>query len=179
VLVVPLSLKLPHACVVGCRHAAHQFQRLLPFPSHAALTNETPHHTSFPILSPFPLSLPSFALPSPSPHPQPSTDVTRWFTLVGVVCAFISTFFADAFLRLARRALDQGRAVSKTFLLQNLVRNININLVGLGITIIGLQASGEPVLSVSPPSLSVWALLSPAKTQVLLGRNCGFYLTAS
>jgi len=72
---------------------------------------------------------------------QPTTDVTRWFTLVGVVCAFISTFFADAFLRLARKSLDQGKHVSKTFLLQNLVRNININLLGIGITIIGLQAS--------------------------------------
>jgi hypothetical protein len=36
----------------------------------------------------------------------------------------------------------QGKQVSKASLLQNLVRNTNINLAGIGITLIGLQASG-------------------------------------
>jgi hypothetical protein len=33
--------------------------------------------------------------------------------------------------------------VSRSFLVQNLVRNTNINLAGIGITLIGLQASGK------------------------------------
>jgi hypothetical protein len=37
----------------------------------------------------------------------------------------------------------QGKQVSRSSLLQNLVRNTNINLAGIGITLIGLQASGE------------------------------------
>lgn len=40
----------------------------------------------------------------------------------------------------------QGKQVSKASLLQNLVRNTNINLAGIGITLIGLQASGGCVL---------------------------------
>ena len=35
-------------------------------------------------------------------------DITKGFTLVGVLLAFISTFFAHGFLRLARR-LSAGR----------------------------------------------------------------------
>jgi hypothetical protein len=38
----------------------------------------------------------------------------------------------------------QGKQVSRSSLLQNLVRNTNINLAGIGITLIGLQASGRP-----------------------------------
>lgn len=73
---------------------------------------------------------------------QPS-DVTRWFTLVGIVFSFLSTFFAHGFLSLARKAINEGRQVSRAFLYQNLVRNTNINLFGIGITLIGLQASGR------------------------------------
>ena len=36
----------------------------------------------------------------------------------------------------------QGKTVSRSYLLQNLVRNTNINLAGIGVTLIGLQASG-------------------------------------
>jgi hypothetical protein len=36
----------------------------------------------------------------------------------------------------------QGKSVSTASLLQNLVRNTNINLAGIGVTLIGLQASG-------------------------------------
>lgn len=73
---------------------------------------------------------------------QPS-DVSRWFTLVGIVCSFISTFFAHGFLTLAKQAINEGKQVSRSFLVQNLVRNTNINLAGIGITLIGLQASGR------------------------------------
>lgn len=73
---------------------------------------------------------------------QPA-DVSRWFTLVGIVCAFISTFFAHGFLTLARRAANEGKVVRKSAFVQNLVRNTTLNLLGIGITIFGLQASGK------------------------------------
>lgn len=72
---------------------------------------------------------------------QPS-DVSRWFTLVGIALAFISTFVAHGILSLARQAINQGRQVSRSFLVQSLVSNVNINLLGIGITLVGLQASG-------------------------------------
>jgi hypothetical protein len=37
---------------------------------------------------------------------QPS-DVSRWFTLVGIVASFISTFFAHGFLTLAKKVSRQ------------------------------------------------------------------------
>jgi hypothetical protein len=40
------------------------------------------------------------------------------------------------------QAINEGKVVSRSFLVQNLVRNTNINLAGIGITLIGLQASG-------------------------------------
>lgn len=70
-------------------------------------------------------------------------DISRIFTVIGIVCAFFSTFFAHGFLSLARQAINQGKAVKRSFLVQNLVRNTNINLLGIGITLVGLQASGE------------------------------------
>jgi hypothetical protein len=41
----------------------------------------------------------------------------------------------------------QGKQVSRTSLLQNLVRNTNINLAGIGITLVGLQASVGTLVS--------------------------------
>eukprot|EP00878_Enallax_costatus_P031606 GHUV01034568.1.p2 GENE.GHUV01034568.1~~GHUV01034568.1.p2 ORF type:complete len:173 (+),score=58.06 GHUV01034568.1:555-1073(+) len=77
---------------------------------------------------------------------QPS-DVSRWFTLVGIVFSFISTFVAHGILSLARRAINQGRQVSRSFLVQSLVSNVNINLLGIGITLVGLQASVGTLVS--------------------------------
>ncbi|GBF95301.1 TIC, chloroplastic [Raphidocelis subcapitata] len=74
-------------------------------------------------------------------------DVSRMFTLIGIAAAFISTFFAHGFLTVARQAINQGKAVSRSFLVQNLVRNTNINLLGIGITLIGLQASVGTLVS--------------------------------
>ncbi|WIA41833.1 hypothetical protein OEZ86_009163 [Tetradesmus obliquus] len=75
------------------------------------------------------------------------SDVSRWFTLVGIVASFISTFFAHGFLTLAKQAINEGKTVSRSFLVQNLVRNTNINLAGIGITLIGLQASVGTLVS--------------------------------
>lgn len=37
---------------------------------------------------------------------------------MGVAVSFISTFFAEGFLRLARRAVDRGEVVKRSFFLQ-------------------------------------------------------------
>eukprot|EP00775_Hariotina_reticulata_P013608 gene13608-13733_t len=74
-------------------------------------------------------------------------DISRWFALVGIIFAFISTFFAHGFKTLAKQAINDGKQVSRTFLVQNLVRNTNINLAGIGITLIGLQASVGTLVS--------------------------------
>lgn len=76
--------------------------------------------------------------------------MSRIFTVIGIVCAFFSTFFAHGFLTMARQAINQGKAVKRSFLVQNLVRNTNINLLGIGITLVGLQASGAPCYYMHP-----------------------------
>ena len=59
---------------------------------------------------------------TPPLRPAQPTDVSRAFTFVGIVCAFLSTFFAHGFLTLARQALNEGKAVKRSFLVSNLVR---------------------------------------------------------
>lgn len=38
------------------------------------------------------------------------------------MCGFLSTFFAHGFLTIARQAISEGKAVKRSFLVQNLVR---------------------------------------------------------
>jgi hypothetical protein len=47
---------------------------------------------------------------------QPS-DVSRWFTLVGIVASFISTFFAHGFLTLAKQVRITAMSVLRKRLL--------------------------------------------------------------
>lgn len=75
------------------------------------------------------------------------SDISRWFTLVGIGASLLSTFFAHGFLTLAKQAISGGKAVSRAALVANLVRNTNINLAGIGITLIGLQASVGTLVS--------------------------------
>ncbi|KIY98992.1 hypothetical protein MNEG_8972 [Monoraphidium neglectum] len=75
------------------------------------------------------------------------SDVSRWFTFAGIVFGFLSTFFAHGFLTLARQAISEGKEVKRSFLVSNLVRNININLAGVGVVLIGLQASVGTLVS--------------------------------
>ncbi|EFJ45765.1 hypothetical protein VOLCADRAFT_118304, partial [Volvox carteri f. nagariensis] len=69
---------------------------------------------------------------------NPSWD--RYFTACGVVCGFISTFFAHGFLRLARR-LAAGEVVEPGWLEGSLLRCNGLNVLGMGVTVVGLQAS--------------------------------------
>lgn len=42
---------------------------------------------------------------------------------MGIACGFLSTFFAHGFHTLAKQAINQGKAVKRSFLVQNLVRS--------------------------------------------------------
>ncbi|KAI8476023.1 MAG: hypothetical protein J3K34DRAFT_402708 [Monoraphidium minutum] len=75
------------------------------------------------------------------------SDISRVCTFLSVGLAFISTFFAHGFLTLARRAINEGKAVKRSDLVANLTRGINLNLVGVGTVLIGLQASVGTLVS--------------------------------
>ncbi|GLI70585.1 hypothetical protein VaNZ11_015511 [Volvox africanus] len=64
----------------------------------------------------------------------------RYFTALGVVCGFISTFFAHGFLRMARK-LGAGQVVEPGWLEGSLLRCNGLNVLGIGATVVGLQAS--------------------------------------
>lgn len=67
-------------------------------------------------------------------------DPTKYFTLAGIVFAFISTFFAASFRRTARALLD-GQPVRRSAIVSNILRNNTINFLGIGVTLVGLQAA--------------------------------------
>ncbi len=80
-------------------------------------------------------------IPSPPlPFPQAGPTWPRYFTAGGIVCAFFSTFFAHGFLRLARK-LAAGEAVAPGWIGSGLLRNNQLNVLGIAITVVGLQAS--------------------------------------
>lgn len=79
------------------------------------------------------------SIPSPTPR-QTGPTWPRYFTAGGIVCAFLSTFFAHGFLRLARK-LAAGEAVAPGWIGSGLLRNNQLNVLGIAITVVGLQAS--------------------------------------
>eukprot|EP00197_Chlamydomonas_leiostraca_P001982 CAMPEP_0202856918 /NCGR_PEP_ID=MMETSP1391-20130828/38_1 /ASSEMBLY_ACC=CAM_ASM_000867 /TAXON_ID=1034604 /ORGANISM="Chlamydomonas leiostraca, Strain SAG 11-49" /LENGTH=276 /DNA_ID=CAMNT_0049535635 /DNA_START=65 /DNA_END=895 /DNA_ORIENTATION=+ len=72
--------------------------------------------------------------------PGSGIDVSKYLTLVGVLAAFASSLFAHGFLTLSRK-LQSGGTVAKAYLVGTLLTNNAICLAGIGITVIGLQAS--------------------------------------
>lgn len=81
-----------------------------------------------------------------SPPGGGTAAATKWLTLVGVVFAFFSAFFAHGFLTLADKLL-RGEAVRRSWIVGNLINVNNLNLLGIGATIIGLQASVGTLVS--------------------------------
>ncbi|KAG2446886.1 hypothetical protein HYH02_008042 [Chlamydomonas schloesseri] len=72
-----------------------------------------------------------------------ATNVPAWpryFTAGGIVAAFLSTFFAHGFLRLARN-LSAGETVNPGWVGANLLRCNALNVAGIALTVVGLQAS--------------------------------------
>lgn len=81
-----------------------------------------------------------------SPPGSSAVTVSKWLTLVGVVFAFLSAFFAHGFMALADKLL-RGDAVRRSWIVSNLINVNNMNLVGIGATIVGLQASVGTLVS--------------------------------
>ncbi|KAG2498695.1 hypothetical protein HYH03_003435 [Edaphochlamys debaryana] len=72
----------------------------------------------------------------------------RYFTLGGIVFAFLSTFFAHGFQTLAKK-LAGGEPVAPAWLARNLLANNTLNVLGIAVTVIGLQASVGTLVSKS------------------------------
>eukprot|EP00983_Pelagomonas_calceolata_P119952 1160653-Pelagomonas_calceolata.AAC.22 len=92
-----------------------------------------------------------------------AVDASKYLTLVGVIAALISSLMAHGFLTMSRRiqagaqrvaCIDEapcrplvrllphaGKTVAKNYLVNSLLTNNAISLAGIGITVIGLQAS--------------------------------------
>jgi hypothetical protein len=81
-----------------------------------------------------------FAIQSTS-APGQAPNVSVWFTLVGVIFSFFSTFLAHGLRRRTFSILERGEAIATSKVVSSLLRNITINLWGLGATIIGLQST--------------------------------------
>ncbi|KAL6747783.1 hypothetical protein V8C86DRAFT_1263038 [Haematococcus lacustris] len=69
-----------------------------------------------------------------------AVDISKYLTLGGVLTAFVSAMFAHGFLTLSRKLLAGG-SVTKRYVVATLLTNNAICLAGIGITVIGLQAS--------------------------------------
>jgi hypothetical protein len=78
------------------------------------------------------------------------------------------------------QAINEGKTVSRSFLVQNLVSNTNINLAGIGITLIGLQASGALVIVLGTAvwhtgrsCCTAWVLPSSSRTMLAAAMSHG------
>ena len=80
---------------------------------------------------------------------QNGPSISLWLTLFGVVAGFLSTFWSFGYTRLSRRLYkylstgpdDHSKRVKKTDVLNTLMRGSWINVLGLGSTLLGLQAT--------------------------------------
>ena len=80
---------------------------------------------------------------------QNGPSISLWLTLFGVVAGFLSTFWSFGYTRLSRRLYrylstgpdDNSKRVKKTDVLNTLMRGSWINVLGLGSTLLGLQAT--------------------------------------
>ncbi|KAA6425443.1 MAG: translocon at inner membrane of chloroplasts 21 [Trebouxia sp. A1-2] len=80
---------------------------------------------------------------------QNGPSISLWLTLFGVVAGFLSTFWSFGYTRLSRRLYrylstgpdDNSKRVKKADVLNTLMRGSWINVLGLGSTLLGLQAT--------------------------------------
>lgn len=76
-------------------------------------------------------------------------SISLWLTLFGVVAGFLSTFWSFGYTRLSKRLYrylstgpdDSSKRVKKADVLNTLMRGSWINVIGLGSTLLGLQAT--------------------------------------
>lgn len=98
-------------------------------------------------LQPRALSLTLFRFPPPPrlSHTHQGTDAGLYFILFGLACAFLSVFWTMGYNRLGdrlRRGVAQPElAPARSQVVASLTSGATINLVGLGTTVVGLQAT--------------------------------------
>ena len=69
-------------------------------------------------------------------------DVSKYFALSGLLLSWISTFFAFTFLQVSKKlAAGDVKGMNAPGLLASLLSNTTVNLLGIGLTTVGLQAS--------------------------------------
>ena len=79
---------------------------------------------------------------------QNGPSISLYLTLFGVVAGFLSTFWSFGYTRLSRRlyrylsaGADDSKRIRKSDVLSTLARGSWINILGLGATLLGLQAT--------------------------------------
>eukprot|EP00475_Leptophrys_vorax_P019147 TRINITY_DN26172_c0_g1_i2.p1 TRINITY_DN26172_c0_g1~~TRINITY_DN26172_c0_g1_i2.p1 ORF type:complete len:344 (-),score=-7.22 TRINITY_DN26172_c0_g1_i2:370-1302(-) len=101
---------------------------------------------------------------------KPTAPVSTYLTSAGIVAAFLSVFWSFGYLRLAdrlRSAVDNPmKAPPRTSVVANLKNGLVINLLGLGATLLGLQATVGVLVAK--------ALTSTAPTYGAIGLPTGY-----
>lgn len=101
---------------------------------------------------------------------KPTAPVSTYLTSAGIVAAFLSVFWSFGYLRLAdrlRSAVDNPmKAPPRTSVVANLKNGLIINLLGLGATLLGLQATVGVLVAK--------ALTSSAPTYGAIGLPTGY-----
>ncbi|KAG1667742.1 hypothetical protein FOA52_016181 [Chlamydomonas sp. UWO 241] len=69
-----------------------------------------------------------------------AVDISKFFTLGGVITSFVSTFVANGFQNMARK-LRSGGVYDIAWAAKTLIFTSTLNLVGIALTTVGLQAS--------------------------------------
>lgn len=76
---------------------------------------------------------------------SPTSQATFYATAGGIVAAFLSVFWSFGYIRLAERLRstvnDLSKAPARADVVKNLQRGVIINLLGMGLTLLGMQAT--------------------------------------
>jgi hypothetical protein len=104
---------------------------------------------------------------------SPTSPVTFYMTAVGIVAAFLSVFWSFGYIRLAERlrktANDPAKAPPRADVVKNLKNGIVINILGMGATVLGMQATVGLLVAKALTSSAnpYYQGLSPAYSPVL------------
>lgn len=76
---------------------------------------------------------------------SPTSQATFYATAGGIVAAFLSVFWSFGYIRLAEQLRstvnDLSKAPARADVVKNLQRGVIINLLGMGLTLLGMQAT--------------------------------------
>lgn len=104
---------------------------------------------------------------------SPTSPATFYMTAIGIVAAFMSVFWSFGYIRLAERlrktANDPAKAPPRADVVKNLKNGIVINILGMGATVLGMQATVGLLVAKALTSSAnpYYQGLSPAYSPVL------------